>query len=611
MKEVTVSDYIYDFLLQQKIKHIFLITGGAVAFALDALYRRKGKKNDIEYVCVAHEQVAAMAAESYSRVGPGLGCALATSGPGATNLMTGVCCAWFDSIPVLYITGQVNTYEQKGFDKGTAGSRQIGFQETDVVSIYKSITKWAFQLDEPENIRYVLEKAVYLAKSGRPGPVLIDLPMNFQRVKINPEKLKGFTPPNKLSLSDSDLSLEKKIKKTLDLLKKSKRPILIFGGGTKLASAQKEARIFAEKLGIPIALTWGGVDILEHEHPLLVGTPGVYGHRGANFAVQNSDLVLSIGSRLDTRFTGGKPATFAREAKKIVVDIDKNELSKRRGLTPNISVNCDAKIFIEEMLSLDLDKIKEGVDKSWVKQCQIWKKNYPAVLKEYFQEKKFVNAYVFIKTLSDELKEGAVVIPDCGGHLTWTMQAFEVKKGQRLFSNYGNSPMGYAFPASIGASFALDKKEVICIDGDGSIQLNIQDFQTMVHHKLPIKIFVLDSCGYAILQQFQETWLEKRFMASSFEGGLSNPDFISIAKAYGIKTFLIKNPKEVKVKIKEVLKIKGPVLCVVKINPKQRLVPKLEFGNPLENLSPYLSHEEFLKNMFVKPLTENSKPQSK
>ena len=597
---MTVSDYLFDFLVSQGIKHVFLITGGAIAFALDALHGRK----DIEYICVAHEQVAAMAAEAYSRVGPGLGCAIATSGPGATNLITGICCAWFDSIPALYITGQVNTYEQRGADPGTKGSRQIGFQETDVVSIVKPVTKWAVQLDKPENIRLVLEKEVFLAKSGRPGPVLFDLPQNFQRVKIDPKKLPRFIPPKKKLYADYGTSLSGKINQTLKLLTSAQRPVLVFGTGVKLAAAASQAKILIKKIGIPVILTWGAYDLLEKTHPLLGGAAGGYGNRGANFAIQNSDLILSIGSRLDTRFTGGKPSHFGRAAKKIVVDIDKDELSKRRGLIPDIEINCDAAVFIGKLLKKIQHYKKQKID-NWLEKCADWKIRYPAVLPQYYQEKKFVNGYVFIKTLSEELDSKSIIISDDGGHLTWTMQAFEVKKGQKLFSAFGNSPMGYSFPASIGASFALGKKEVICIDGDGSIQMNIQDFQTVVHHKLPLKIFVLNNDGYAILQQFQETWLGGRFVAASFNQGLSNPDLIKVAKAYGLKTVLIRNHQELRRKIRKVLKAKGPVFCEVKINPKQRLIPKLEFGNPLEDLSPHLSREEFKANMIIPPLAES------
>lgn len=599
---MNVSDYILDFLVSQGVKHVFLITGGAIAFTIDAFSKRK----DIKHICVAHEQAGAMMAEAYSRVGPGIGVAMATSGPGATNLITGICCAWFDSIPVLYFTGQVNTYEQIGADPGTKGVRQIGFQETDVVSIVKPITKWAVQLDKAENIRFFLEKAIYIAKSGRPGPILIDIPMDFQRVEIDPKKLKGFQPPKEKPYKDTGAKLRKKIKEAFKLIEKSERPIIVFGGGVKLSSAQKLTKKLLEKLCLPAVSTWGGVDLFSFDHPLSIGCAGVYGNRGANFAIQNADLLLSIGSRLDTRFTGGKPQTFAREAKKIVVDIDQNELDKRRGLTPDIAINCDAYEFINEFLK-EAKTLKRPDTSAWLKRCGQWKKKFHAVLPQYYNEKTFVNGYVFVKTLSEELKPGAVIIPDDGGHLTWTMQAFELKKDQRLFSAFGNSPMGYSFPAAMGASFALGKKEVICIDGDGSIQINIQELQTLVYHQLPVKIFVLNSQGYAILQQFQETWLGGRFVASSFEHGLSNPDIIKIAQAYKLKTFLIRNNKEIKKIIRKVLKEKGPVLCEVKINPMQRLVPKLEFGNPLEDLSPYLPRKEFLNNMIVKPLKESLK----
>jgi len=590
---MNVSDYLLNRLVSLGTKEAFLITGSAIAWFVDSFYKRK----DIKYICVAHEQTGAMAAEAYSRIGPGIGVAIGTSGPGATNLITGICCAWFDSIPVLYITGQVNRKELKGESK----VRQVGFQETDIVSIVKSITKFAVRIDNPDDTRYLFEKAIYLAKSGRPGPVLIDLPMDIQREEINPKNQKSFVPAQQKPFKDTGVKLSAKVEKSLRLIEKAKRPIILIGGGIRIAHVEKEVKRLIEVLGFPVVKTWGAFDILPSDYSLLIGTPGVYGNRGANFAVQNADLLITLGSRLDTRLTGGKPATFAREAKKIVVDIDKAELDKRRGLTPDLAINSDLKEFLGVMLK-HLGKLKKPEVSNWLKKCQVWKKKYPIVLPEYFKEKKDVNAYAFIKTLSEELDSRAVIIPDEGGNLTWTIQAFKLKEGQRLFSALGNSPMGYSFPAAIGASFALGKKEIICIDGDGGFQINIQDLETVVHHKLPIKIFIINNRGYGIIQQFQETWCAGRYAASTEDSGYSVPDFVKIAKAYGLETVSIKNHREMRRKIREVLRYKGPVLCDVRINKKQRLIPKLEFGRPLEEISPLLDRKEFIKEMIIKPL---------
>lgn len=593
-----VSDYILDYLASLKVKHVFLLTGGAIAFVVDAFYGRK----DIRYICVAHEQAGAMAADAYSRLGPGIAATMVTSGPGATNLITGICCSYFDSIPTIHISGQVNTFEQKTNSK----VRQVGFQETDIVNIVKPITKFAAQLDKPENIRYLLEKATYIATSGRPGPVLIDIPQNFQRAEIDSKKLIGFISSNSIHYKDADQELLSKIKKTIRIIKKAKRPILLVGGGIKIAKAQREIRQLTKLLQIPIVTSWSGFDLFAHNHPLLIGSIGVYGNRAANFAVQNADVLLSIGSRLDTRQTGGKPETFAREAKKIVVDIDQAELDKRRGLKPDIAIQTDAKKFIVNMIEeLNSAKDQKTHDTSeWKLLCKKWRKTYITVKPEYYKEKK-VNPYVFIKTLSEELNKNAVIIPDDGGNLSWAMQAFEIKEGQRMFSAYGNSPMGYAFPASIGASLAIGKKDIICIDGDGSIQINIQELQTIAHYKIPVKVFIINNNGYGIIKQFQATWLGGRFEATG--KGVSSPDFLKVGQAYNIASFRIKDPKEVRGKIRQVLEYKGPVLCDVIIDEYQKIIPRIEYGKPLEDMVPSLPKEELLQNLFIKPLDSVAK----
>lgn len=594
-----VSDYILDYLVSQGVKHVFLLTGGAIAFIVDAFHGRK----DIEYVCVQHEQAGAMMAEAYSRVGPGYAAAMVTSGPGATNLITGICCAWFDSIPAIYISGQVNTYELKGKYK----ARQVGFQETDIVDIVKPITKYAVQLTSEQDIRYELEKSTYIAKSGRPGPVLLDIPMDFQRVEIDLLKLKKFILPKEKEYKDTGKQLQEKVKKVIELLKNAKRPVIIAGGGIKIAKANEEIFELAKITGFPVTSSWSGYDIFPRNNTNFIGAHGVYGERAANFTVQNSDVLLSIGSRLDTRQTGGKPATFAREAKIIMVDIDQAELDKRRGLTPHLSIQSDAKEFLQVLLK-EIKKVQLPDTTDWIKRATDWAAKYPVVAPEYYKEKKYINAYSFIKELSDQAPPNSIIIPDDGGNLTWTMQAWEVKKGQKLFSAYGNSPMGYAFPAAIGASIAMGKKPVICVDGDGSLQINIQELQTVAFHKLPIKLFVLNNNGYGIIKQFQELYLDSHYEATG--KGYSCPDFIKVAEAYGIKSIKIKNVKEMKRKIKQALEFKGPVLIDVVINPNQKLNPKLEFGKPIEDISPLLPREEFHSNMIVKPV-EEQKPVAK
>ena len=596
---MTVAEYILKFLISKKVSDVFLITGGAISFIVDEFSRNK----KIKYKCVAHEQAAAMMADAYSRVGKGIGATMVTSGPGAQNLVTGIACSWFDSIPAIHISGQVNSFELSSSHTSTKKVRQVGFQETDFVSIVKPITKFAYQLKSPNEIKYVLDKAFYLANEGRPGPVLIDIPMDFQRSEINLKKLKSFKQPKKKTNKKENIF--NYIYKIKDLLNKSVRPILIVGGGIRISNSINELEKFLKNIDIPIVTTWSGLDTIDYYNKNYIGCIGVYGSRAANFAVQNSDLVLNFGSRLDTRITGGKPETFARLAKIVSIDVDKYELNKKRGLNVYLKINEDLNKFLSTFNS-SLKKFKISASNDWKSICQKWKFKYPNVKSFYANQKKFVNPYYFIDRLSKKLNKRDIIITDDGGHLTWTIQAFKVKKGQRVFSAFGNSPMGYAFPASIGASIANRKKRIICIDGDGSIQINIQELQTMVINKLPIKLFIINNDGYGIIKQFQELYLKNRYEASIPSKGVTNPDFKKISSAYGINYSEIKNNKKIDKILSKVLNSKKPEFINVIINPNQKIIPKLQFGNPIEDLSPLLSRSEFKKNMIIPTLERKS-----
>lgn len=590
-----LSDYLASFLAKKGIKHVFQIIGGASVHMIHSIAATKG----IDYICVQHEQAGAMAAESYSRITKNIGCAMATSGPGMTNLITGIGCAFFDSTPALYITGQVNTNESKQGRK----VRQIGFQETDIVEMVKPITKFAEQVTDPKKIRYYLEKAVYIAKSDRGGPVLLDIPMDVQRSEINVNNLKKFNPKEINNGIDSADLVRTNIKKSMEVLNKAKRPVVIAGGAIRYADQVEEFERLVNILKIPVVATWSGIDVLHHDHPFYIGQIGVYGNRGANFTVQNSDCILSIGSRLDTRITGGKPQTFARAAKKIVIDIDRAEIFKGRGLTPDIAICADVRKALPQIIS-EIKRKKIPKNDQWLKQALEWKNKYPPVLEEWRKRKDFVDPYVFMEALSKKLKSDAVVITDCGGNLTWTIQGFKLKQGQRLFSAMGNSPMAYSFPAAIGASFGLSKKEIICIIGDGGFQMNIQELQTLKYYNLPIKLFILNSRSYAIIKQFQQQYFNSNFLATEPKTGYSVPDFIKIAKAYGISAVQITTNQQIKSKINKVLAFKGPIICDVLVPSDAKLTPKLEFGKPIEDLSPLLPREEFYQNMIIPPLTK-------
>ena len=590
---MNLSDFILQFLEKKKVKEVFLITGGAISFVVDAFSRNK----KIKYISVAHEQAAAMMADSYSRLGPNFSCTMVTSGPGATNLITGIACSYFDSIPSMHICGQVNSHEQQDGHSSTKKVRQVGFQETDIVNISKPITKYSYKIKKASEIRYVLEKAYHIATNGRPGPVLIDIPMNLQRIKVDPKKLKSFKIKNK----ETKTKYENILLKIDNLFKKSEQPVLILGGGIKYGKAELDLIKFLKKFKIPIVTTWSGVDLIDHNNVNYIGNVGVYGSRAANFTVQNSDLILCLGTRLDTRITGGVPKNFARNAKKIVVDIDKYELEKKRGLKIDLKIKSHIKTFFQQYIKF---KKKIIVRNEWLLKCKDWKLRYPIVLEEYHNQKKNVNPYIFIDQLSKILKDNDVIIADDGGHLTWTLQAFKIKFGQKLFSAFGNSPMGYALPASIGASIARNKQRIICIDGDGSLQINLQELHTMKKLNLPIKIIILNNNGYGIIKQFQELYLGKRFEASG--KGVSNPDFKKISNAFNIKYNLIKNHNDIK-KLKKIIYSNIPEIIEVKINDEQKIIPKLQFGNPLEDLSPLLPRQEFYKNMNVSLIMRNKK----
>ena len=582
---MNASDYILDFFEKKGVKRVFLITGGAIAFLVDSFSRNK----KIKYTCVAHEQAAAMMADAYSRIGPGLSLTMATSGPGATNLITGIACSWFDSIPSIHITGQVPTTELSNYSKSTVNVRQVGFQETDIVSICKPITKFSYQIKDKSELKFILEKAVYISQSGRPGPVVIDIPMNIQKEEYNPKIYKSFVIKKEKIKKINFLKIEQE-------LNKSKKPMIILGGGIRYSKSEKILEKFLSKNKVPIVSTWSGKDLISNNFQMNMGSIGVYGSRAANLMIQNSDFIINLGSRLDTRVTGGRPSTFARNAKIISVDIDKNELNKERGLKLYKKINCDLNYF----LKIAINKIKftnKNKINDWIINCKNLKKKFP-VNENMYKSTKKVCPYKFIKILSDLLKKDDIIIPDDGAHLTWAMQAFKVKKGQRLFSAFGNSPMGYAFPAAIGAALTYRKKKrIICIDGDGSIQINIQELQTAKFNNLPIKIFIFNNDGYGIIKQFQDLYLGKRHEATISKKGVSNPNFKKIASAYGIEYTSIKDNKETEVKLRKILKKNRLEVIEVFLEKEQKIVPKLEYGRPIEDLSPLLDRKLFSKIM--------------
>jgi acetolactate synthase-1/2/3 large subunit len=588
-----LSDYVADFLARQGIRHVFAITGGASLHLIDSVANHPS----IDYVCPHHEQAGAMAADGYARVTGNLGAALATSGPGATNMITGICCAWYDSVPVLYITGQVSTFRFKG----TTGVRQMGFQETGIVDICRSITKYAVTVTDPKSIRYELEKAAWIAKEGRPGPVLLDIPDNIQREEIEHEKMEGFTPPSVTPGETSDM-LVTAVTKCLEWIKQAERPLVVLGWGVHLANAERDALAFVEYLGLPVNPTWGAADILAETHPLRCGTFGTHGTRFGNFAIQNADIVISIGSRLDTHMIGSPFSNFCRGGRKVMVDIDATEINKfsQFDLHIDLPIVADAKAFLVEAMKQSANQVAPAIT-PWRERINEWKSRYPEVQPSYFQSST-LNPYVFIKALSDAATEGEVVFADTGCGVAWMSQAFQFKSGQRFFSAFNNTPMGYGLPAAIGACLALNEKRIICITGDGGLMMNIQELNTVLYHKLPIKIFVLNNHGYSMIQQTQDQWLNSNYEASSEASGLGFPDFHKLAELLGFNTLTIHSNQEASDKLKAFLDAPGPGFCNVELRPEERVIPQVRYGRPIEDPEPLLPRDEFLANMIVEPL---------
>lgn len=589
-----LSDYIAQFFREQGVQKTFVLTGGCIVHVIDSIAKTAG----IDYLPVQHEQAGAMAADAYARVTDNVGVAMATSGPGATNLLTGVCCSYYDSIPVVLITGQVPTSQLKR----NSASRQIGFQETDVVSIFRPVTKYATLVDDPKRIRYELEKAFYLAREGRPGPVLLDICDDVQRADINPDDLVPYVP-NEVSTASRDV--EDDVRQMIDMINGAQRPVMIFGGGVRLAGALPLLGTLVERFSLPFSLTWAGMDYLPHQQPLFVGGFGVTSGRPGNFAVQNADLIIALGTRLDTHEAGSNLRTFAREARKVVVDIDPAEQEKygRMGMAVDLLITADAREVMQTMMKC-ADALQPKDRSDWVSRIRTWKEAYPICTAMHREQEEKVNPYVFMEVLSEVADKDAILVTDCGSNLIWTMQGFAVSGPQRIISAFNHSPMGYSLPASIGAALAAPHRQIICISGDGGFQINVQELATIQRHAINIKIFILNNHGHGIIQGTQDNWLGGRHHAANpQEGGLPDPDFGKIAEAYGIRAERIDGHGDLKEKVRTVLQSSGPIVCNVHQLPGPQIAPKLLYGRPIEDSDPLLPREEFLRNMLVKPIS--------
>ena len=572
-----VADYIAEYL-EKYTKHIFCGNGGTVVNLLDSISNKEG----ITEIPFQNEQGASIAAEAYSRITGKLGVAIATSGPGMVNLIQGIACAYFDSIPTLYIVGAPPTNHLKNGRQ----IRQLGFQEMDVVDIVKPITKYAVLLKDPYLIKYELDKLIHLANSDNPGPVVLDLPDDIQRMDIgNPEELKSFVPQN---ISDYSF-LTSKIYEMLHLIRESERPVAIIGGGVKISHSEEDIYEFLKNSGIPFVTTWATVDLFHEDTPNLIGGFGISSCRYGNFAIQNADLIINFGSRLDTHQTGSNPSKFSPKAKKISINIDDREINKNNGMEINLKIYYDLKKFLPHINTYTI-KTKDLT--IWKNRISNWKEKYPVCLSEYYDRKDSVNPYVFMNELSKKTKDNDIIITDTGATLTWTMQAYKIRHKQKLFSAFNHSPMGYALPASIGSQFADNNNRVICITGDGGMNINIQELETVVYNSLPIKIFVMCNNEYGMIKITQDTWLNSKYTASDPNSGLGFPDLSRIAKAYDLNVIDIDNHSELHY-IDYILDYDGPIFCNVNIKQCEQILPKLVFGKPIEDMAPLLEREEF------------------
>jgi acetolactate synthase-1/2/3 large subunit len=597
-----LSDYIINFIAAKGVKQVFLLTGGGAMHLNDSL----GASKSVRYVCCLHEQACAIAAEAYAKYDNRLGVVMVTVGPGATNTITGVCGAWLDSTPMLFLSGQVKRADLKG----NSGVRNRGVQEIDIVSLVKPVTKYAVLVDDPNSIRYHLEKAVHLAFHKRPGPVWLDIPLDVQASSIDPLRQKGYEIKSQYS-REEDRNLAKKVKKTVKLLNQAERPFLLFGNGIRISGARKEFLRTINKLGIPFGLTWPAMDLVPDGHPLLVGRPGPIAPRGVNFALQNSDFLLMVGARMDLVLTAFSPERLARSAKKVMVDIDKNEIAKI-GHIIDVPVCADARRFLKKLLTQSGTRKNKKLD-LWRKRCEKWRKKYPILLAEHRLRKKPISMFYFTEILSKALAPGDLIVPGSSGNAIETLLlAFKTKTNQRIFITTGLGPMGFGLPASIGACLAHKGRRTVCVDGDGGFQMNIQELETLARLKLPVKIFVINNGGYGSIVASQKAYFG-RLTGADASSGVTLPAVIKIAQAYGLSTFSIGSQENLFSKIERILKHPGPVVCDVKVVPDEPRNPRVSsmqrpdgtmVSRPLEDMYPFLDRKEFLENMIIQPVKE-------
>ena len=607
--KVRLADYVANFLVNHGVTDVFSVVGGGAMHLNDALGHREGLKVTYNH----HEQACAIAAEAYARLENKIAAVCVTTGPGGTNALTGVVGGWLDSIPMFIISGQVRYDTTARYALQFTGTplRAMGDQEYDIVKSVEPMTKYATLIEDPKEIRYALEKGWHLATTGRPGPVWIDIPVNYQGGYIETDELEGYDS------AEDDIKLppmvdDATIQAVLTKIKNAKRPVFHAGYGIRLSGGYEKFRSVAEKLNIPIVTYWNAVDLIEDNHPLYCGRAGNMGDRPGNWAIQNSDLILAVGTRISIRQVGYNWQSWARAAEVIMVDIDQAEM-KKPTLHVEMPIWADAKDFLTKLDAAAQVPVSEGG--LWNETCQRWKREYPAVLPRQWEENgKTANVYAFIRYLSSQLPEGSLTAVSNGACCVVGNQAYVIQKGSRMANNSAIASMGYGLPAAIGTCIGGGKRETICLEGDGSIMMNLQELQTIITNNLPIKIFLINNNGYHSIRITQTNLFNKNFVGIGEESGdLSFPKFKKIAEAFGYRYFSAHSNTEMKSVVDEVLKVDGPVFTEIFTDTIQFWEPKsstkrLPDGTlvspPLEDLAPFLPRKELEKQMFIPMLDE-------
>lgn len=592
-----LADYVADFLVKNGVTDCFSVVGGGAMHLNDAL----GHKDGLKVTYNHHEQASAIAAEAYARLENKIAAVCVTTGPGGTNALTGVLGGWLDSIPMFIISGQVK--RETTIWSTDVPLRQLGDQEYNIIDSVKPMTKYAVMVTEPNEIRYHLEKALYLAKNGRPGPVWIDIPLDVQAAPIESNELKGFDS-TELESSENSIYDTYLTEKIIEKIKNAKRPVILAGTGIRVANAKKEFLACIDNLKIPVVTAWNAHDLLQTDSPYFCGKPGTVGTRGGNFVVQNSDLLISLGCRMNIRIISYNRHQFAKNAYKIVVDIDENEL-KKPTVNVDMPIHANVKDVMKSLAAVDYNA-DNAEHSRWLKWCKEINAKYPATKSSYYDKKTPMNPYAFMTEAFKAFSSDEDIICGNGSACVVTFQAAEIKENQRLFTNSGCASMGYGFPAAIGAAVARKGKRVVCIDGDGSFQMNLQELQTVVYNNLNVKIFYLNNNGYHSIRQTQTNLFKSEPLVGVCDGnGLSFPDAEKIANAYVIPFVRIDNIDNVKCDVEKVLNINGPVFCEVVLDPTQNFEPKLSskvlpdgriVSPELDDMFPFLPKEEYERN---------------